>query len=462
MIHTPSPGLARSTFFGLLCSFLAFALTAASAAERLPSPSIETDTAELEMMIKHLTAEELQNEADRWLALLKANVHELNQVKIRLKRENDRIAAASEGSDEGAELTAEAQALIDEESAKKEKTLEVLADLREQRVKIIDRFNSVIDELSAKLGKTADDKEQDVVMSYRLYVSSVKGLQVDVTDTASTWSTIKAWANSEEGGRRLLKHLLEFVGIVTGFWILGMLLSRLAGQLLRLAGSRSQIMHKFVVDVVRRGMIAIGLLLGLAAMEFNITPLVAVIGAAGFVIAFALQDTLSNFASGLMIMLYRPFDIDDWIQTPDVLGKVRSMTLMTTNVLTPDNKLMVVPNNALWGKVITNITGSRTRRVDLVFGIGYGDDMDRAEKVIADILARHPLVLEEPEPNVRVSELGESSVNLICRPWVKTEDYWEVYWDVTRQVKERFDAEGISIPFPQRDLHIIQNGAKEE
>jgi small conductance mechanosensitive channel len=447
---------------------LAIGLTAmaipASASDPLPAPSSGTDVAELEMSIKHLTAKELEAEADRWLDLLKSNIHELNQAKIQLKKENDRIAAASsqtEGDSKTAP-SAEQQAVIDTESARKETTLENLAELREARVKIIDRMNVVLDDLSAKLGRTAEDKEHELVQGYRLYINSVKELQVDVTDTASTWSTIRAWAVSEEGGKRVVKHLLEFVGIVLGFWILGMLLSRGVGRILHLAGARSQIMRKFAVDMTRRALIAIGLLLGLAAMEFNVTPLVAVIGAAGFVIAFALQDTLSNFASGLMIMLYRPFDIDDLIQTPDVLGKVMSMNLMTTLVQTPDNKLMVVPNNSLWGQVITNVTGSKTRRVDLVFGIGYSDDMDKAERVLREILAEHPLVLKEPEPNIRVSELGESSVNLICRPWVKTEDYWEVYWDVTRKVKERFDGEGISIPFPQRDLHIIRHEDKED
>jgi small conductance mechanosensitive channel len=226
-----------------------------------------------------------------------------------------------------------------------------------------------------------------------------------------------------------------------------------------LASGASQIMQRFVANSVSRITIIVGLLLGLAALEINITPLVAVIGAAGFVIAFALQNTLSNFASGLMIMFYKPFDIDDFVETPTVNGKVQSMTLVTTNMLSPDNKLLVVPNNELWGKVITNVTGSSERRVDLVFGIGYGDDISLAEQVLADVVASHPQVLKEPEPVIRVAELADSSVNLICRPWVKTSDYWPVYWELTRSVKERFDAEGISIPFPQRDVHLHQASA---
>lgn len=154
-------------------------------------------------------------------------------------------------------------------------------------------------------------------------------------------------------------------------------------------------------------------------------------------------------------MLYKPFDIGDFVESSEVNGTVKSMTLVTTNMITPDNKLLVVPNNELWGKVVTNVTGSNKRRVDMVFGIGYEDDIALAERVLTDVMAAHPLVLKEPETVIGVNELADSSVNLICRPWVKTDDYWTVYRELIRTVKERFDAEGISIPFPQRDIHLI-------
>jgi len=247
---------------------------------------------------------------------------------------------------------------------------------------------------------------------------------------------------------------------VLGFWLAGILLSKLAQKTLNLASHTSVIMKKFIVDMLRRVMIFIGLLVGLSALEINVAPVLAIIGATGFVVAFALQDTLSNFASGLMIMLYRPFDVDDVVDVSGVVGKVKSMTLVTTTIMTPDNKLMVVPNNSIWGNIITNVTGSRVRRVDLVFGIGYQDDIDKAQQVLEEILSNHPLVLDEPESKVRLHELADSSVNFICRPWVKTDDYWTVYWEVTRNVKECFDAEGISIPFPQRDVHVFEHKAE--
>ncbi|HHH39690.1 MAG TPA: mechanosensitive ion channel family protein, partial [Sedimenticola sp.] len=138
-----------------------------------------------------------------------------------------------------------------------------------------------------------------------------------------------------------------------------------------------------------------------------------------------------------------------------ISGKVKSMNLVSTSLMTFDNKLMIVPNNSIWGNVITNATGSDQRRIDLTFGIGYEDDIDQAQKVLEEIVNNHPKVLKDPAPVIRVHELADSSVNFICRPWSKTADYWTVYWDITRAVKERFDAEGISIPYPQRDVHIL-------
>jgi len=206
----------------------------------------------------------------------------------------------------------------------------------------------------------------------------------------------------------------------------------------------------------RRLVLAIGIIIGLAALEVNIGPLLAVIGAAGFVIAFALQDSLGNFASGILIMVFKPFDVGDVVEIGGVLGKVKSMNLLSVLIHTPDNKAVIIPNNNIWSDSITNVTGTDSRRVDLIFGIGYGDDIEKAQGIMEQVVSEHPMVLKDPEPVVRVHELADSSVNFICRPWVKTEDYWDVFWDVTRTVKERFDQNDVSIPFPQQDIHVIE------
>jgi len=419
------------------------------------TPAWEIPSEVLRLQIKYLSLPELTAEAERWQAILRQTVRKLNETHIEVWYENEKLAAA-EAKAAGTDSTGQASADrdVELESEAKDEILEWLGKLREQRTQIIDRFNIVLNDLSGKLGFTENGAEQEQVLQYRRYIDSVKALKLDVSDTRSTWATVVTWLKSDEGGLRFARHLGKFLAIVFVFWLLSIALSKGVSKAMALSSSTSQLLRKFMIDAVRRITIIVGLLLGLAALEINVTPMVAVIGAAGFVIAFALQDTLSNFASGLMIMLYKPFDIGDFVETSGVAGKVRSMTLVTTNVMTTDNKLMVVPNNELWGKVITNVTHSSERRVDLVFGIGYGDDIALAERVLADVVSAHPMVLEEPETVIRVAELADSSVNLICRPWVKTADYWAVYWDLTRSVKERFDTEGLSIPFPQRDVHL--------
>ena len=414
----------------------------------------------LRMRIKHKTAEQLTEEADYWTSILQDTIERLNDAKVEVFVENERLLAAQQEAETRDDpATDEPDPAVEKEIAIKDAKLDRVEELREQRARVVDRLNVVIEELSLKLGMTPEGEEQETVQKYRLYVAAVKGVEVDTSDWQALQKTVVSWLVSEEGGIRLGKHLLEFIIIVIGFWLLSILLGKLAAKAMALASDTSNLLRKFVTKAVKRVTIIVGILLGLAALEVNIVPLVAVIGATGFVIAFALQDTLSNFASGLMIMFYKPFDVGDFVETSEVSGKIRSMTLVTTNVMTPDNKLMVVPNNDLWGKVITNVTGSDQRRIDMVFGIGYDDDIDQAETALKDVVAAHPKILDEPEPIIHVHELADSSVNLICRPWVKTEDYWDVYWDITKAVKVRFDTEGISIPFPQTDMHVYSKGA---
>ncbi|MEO0974532.1 MAG: mechanosensitive ion channel family protein, partial [Pseudomonadota bacterium] len=223
---------------------------------------------------------------------------------------------------------------------------------------------------------------------------------------------------------------------------------------LRRLPKTSSLLHDFLVGGSRRVMMVIGLLVAAASVGIPIAPLAAAIGAAGLVIGLALQGTLSNFASGILILIYRPFDVGDVINAGGVFGKVDAMTLVSTRILTFDNQVNLVPNNSIWNGVITNATALDTRRVDMVFGIGYGDNVDHAQRIIEEVVKEHPMVLMTPAPTIRMNELADNSVNFIVRPWARTTQYWDVYWDVTKRVKERFDAEGINIPYPQRDLHL--------
>ncbi len=269
----------------------------------------------------------------------------------------------------------------------------------------------------------------------------------------------EAWNAAEEwivaSGPSLLFKLALIVAIILAFHILGRLAQRLMRRALQTSKvTLSTLLKDFFLTSTYRAVIGLGLLIAMSQLGVEIGPLLAGLGVAGFIVGFALQDTLSNFASGMMILIYRPFDVGDVVNAGGVSGKVDQMTLVTTTILTFDNQRLIVPNTKIWGDVITNVTAERVRRVDLKFGISYADDITKAEKILADIVENHQKVLPDPAPNIRLHELGDSSVNFIVRPWARTVDYWDVYWDVTREVKRRFDAEGVTIPFPQRDVHV--------
>jgi small conductance mechanosensitive channel len=359
--------------------------------------------------------------------------------------------AEGDAPETGTEPTREKiDAAIAKRNADRSNLMAYLTELRGQQTGLIDRTNLAIDAFELKGGKVEEVEE------YRQYVTAVAGIEVDVTDISATWATISGWLLSDEGGLRWVKNISLFVVIV----LFAMFLARLVGKAIEKVMARSQqtsqLLGDFLVTTSRRLVQAVGVLIGLAALGVNIGPLLAVIGAAGFVIAFALQNSLGNFASGILVMVFKPFDVGDLVEIGGVLGQVQSMNLLSVLLRTPDNKAVIIPNNNVWSDAITNVTDSDTRRVDLEFGIGYGDDIETAQKIMEQVVSEHPLVLKDPAPVIRVHALADSSVNFVCRPWVKTEDYWDVYWDLTRTVKERFDQGGISIPFPQQDIHVIE------
>lgn len=454
----------------------AMAEKAVSDPKAVTTAELDIPVDELELLLDPLTVDELVVEADGWLAILRAAAEDVTAAQLEIKRQaregqavsgDQPEAATKSDSNESAAPAVEKTAKQAAEPTKEDQTeatagegkaeaLDEITELINVRTARIDRLNVVLDQINRKTGLNDDGTDNEAVQPYRRYIDSVSGLKVDVTDTQAVISTLLGWASSEEGGIRWVKNIVVFLVTIIAFWILAGIVSKAVRKGISVVEGMSVLLSTFIVKMVRRIIIVIGIIIGLAALEVNIGPLLAVIGAAGFVVAFALQDTLSNFASGIMIMLYRPFDVDDVIDVSGVVGKVKSMNLVTTTIMTFDNKLMIVPNNAIWGNIITNATGSSRRRVDLVFGIGYEDDIAHAERVLKEIVDAHPLVLKDPEPVVQLHELADSSCNFVCRPWAMTDDFWTVYWDITRSVKERFDAEGISIPFPQRDVHLIQ------
>ena len=266
-----------------------------------------------------------------------------------------------------------------------------------------------------------------------------------------------------ENASRFLFRLLVFFLIIFVFVKLSTLVQKVINRALGSAGvDLSELARRMIMTISRNVIIIAGVLVALAQVGISLGPVLAGLGIAGFIIGFALQDSLSNFASGMMILLYRPFDVGDTVEVAGVRGKVSHMSLVNTTILTFDNQSLIIPNNKIWQDVIKNLTDQGERRVDLEFGITYAEDIDRVEAVLREVMSRDDRILAEPEPQVRVGSFGESSVNILCRPWVKTDDYWDVLWDLNKNVKQAFDREGITIPFPQRDVHIFRDLAPDE
>ena len=253
--------------------------------------------------------------------------------------------------------------------------------------------------------------------------------------------------------------LVVFVLILSVFSTLAKMVKRVAGR--ALASSRlraSKLLQDQFVTLVGKAIFLIGILIALAQIGVQIGPVLAGLGIVGFIIGFALQETLSNFAAGVMILIYRPFDVGDAIEAGGIGGNVKYMSLVSTTITNFDNQRVIVPNKKIWGDVIRNINAEKIRRIDMLFGIGYEDDIELADELLHQIVDDYELVLADPPTVIRLHNLGESSVDLIVRPWVKTSDYWTAYWHITKTVKKRFDEMGISIPFPQQDMHIYHHG----
>jgi small conductance mechanosensitive channel len=332
-------------------------------------------------------------------------------------------------------------------------------------------IQSEIMALRARLSSDTEEFAADLALMDRLGLETAKYKQLlisatgeittDVFDAEVARGLFASWADGvREGlinnGPGFLFKALLFALVVGGFWLLSHFVRKVTARAVEAPHLRfSQLLKRMIVSIASGTVKLMGVLVALSQLGIQVGPMLAGLGIAGFVLGFALQETLANFAAGAMILAYRPFDVGDLIDCAGgVFGKVSHMSLVSTTILTIDNQTKIVPNGKIWGDVITNVTAQKHRRVDLVFGISYTDDIQHAEDVMWSVIRDHPKVLSDPEPVIKLHELGDSSVNFVVRPWCARDDYWDVYWDVIREVKVRFDREGISIPFPQQDVHF--------
>jgi small conductance mechanosensitive channel len=255
----------------------------------------------------------------------------------------------------------------------------------------------------------------------------------------------------------LLAKVIVTIGILIVGWAITKLILNVVERYL-VKYKTDQLLVRFVTTVVNAILLLIVIITALSYLGIDTTSLIALLGAAGLAVGLALQDSLKNFASGVMLMLQRPFTTGDLVETAGTTGLVEEVNLFTSILHTPDNRKVIVPNGEIYDGVITNYSAHATRRVDMVFGIGYEDDIRNARQIIYGVLENDERVLKEPEPVVAVSELAASSVNVNVQPWVKTEDYLAVKSDVTEKIKLALDENGISIPYPQMDVHFDGKG----
>ena len=251
-----------------------------------------------------------------------------------------------------------------------------------------------------------------------------------------------------------LRILYAAIILVVGRWAAGAV--RSITQRAMEKSNADPILVKFVGSLVYIGLVAFVVIAALGKLEIPTASFVAVVGAAGLAIGLALQGSLANFASGVMLVIFRPFKVGDYIEGGGVSGIVEGIQIFNTLLRTPDNKAVIVPNSKVTGDNITNYSAKEMRRIDLVIGVGYEDDLKKVRQVIEEILTADDRILKDPEPTIGVLELADNSVNFAVRPWTRTDDYGPVHFDTVEKIKTRFDAEGITIPYPQRDVHLHQ------
>ncbi len=269
-------------------------------------------------------------------------------------------------------------------------------------------------------------------------------------ETASILDQLKAYVLLHGPGL-----LLAIVTLIIGLWIIGIVGKIIARALDR--GNADPSLRRFLVSVVTV-LLKVLLLVSVASMVgIATTSFVAIIGAAGLAIGLALQGSLANFAGGVLVLLFKPYKVGDYIDAQGVNGSVREIQVFNTVLKTPDNKTIIIPNGAISNGIITNFSTEPTRRVDMVFGIGYADDVQKAKDVLKRLIDEDERIMQDPAPQIVLSQLGDSSVNFTIRVWCQATDYWSIYFDMHEKVKLTFDAEGISIPFPQRDVHVYNH-----
>lgn len=283
-----------------------------------------------------------------------------------------------------------------------------------------------------------------------------------LTDAGLSWSGILEFLKNNGLDSTTLVSFGKNLAIALVIFYVGRLAIRLVVRALHNVMQKQGVditLETFICNLVRIALLIVVIIAAIGALGIQTTSFIAIFGAAGLAVGLALQGSLSNFASGVLIVLFRPYRVGDFVEAAGIAGVVEQVQILTTVLKTGDNKQIIVPNSQIMDSIITNYSANDTRRVDMVVGVSYDDDIDKVRQTLEELIRADERILDDPSPLVAVSELADSSVNFVVRPWAKTNDYWGVMFDLTEAIKKRFDREGISFPFPQQDVHLYKTGS---
>ncbi|GMG86577.1 mechanosensitive ion channel family protein [Biformimicrobium ophioploci] len=319
---------------------------------------------------------------------------------------------------------------------KEEALIAASAKAHEARAEMFDRLRVVLEEFRKKGG------DPQVAEEYATYISAVRGINMDWSEPQTVVRKLRAWLSAEEGGKRLLRNILFMAGTVAFCWLIGWLVSRLVTGVLRRSEKHSVLLQRFLKSWIQGFAILIGVLWGLTSFGFSLTPMLALLGAAGFILAFALQDSLGNLASGLMIMVQRPFDVGDEVEAAGVSGTVEKVSLFGTYLSTEENKQVLIPNSKIWEDVVVNATGTPTRRLSIKLHVNASNhSLDEAEEALLAQMRKHPDVLEDPPPEVGLQEVSAGEMVLVCWPWVRTAKKDQVRRELVASIARKLSLE---------------------
>jgi len=424
-----------------------------SAEEKQAKKKLETAQAALKKAREaiKLTEEDKPKESQKNSQKLDKTAADVGKIDINTEKETKVAGTPSVNKDtkqleqKGQQLEQSSEKLennLENESELKIQLVNSVTTLQSERTGIIDRFNIVLNELDLKGG---DSKP------YREYIQAVGGVKVNVEDTQGLQVRIVSWLKSSQGGLRWGQNLLKFLGIVLIFFVVSQVLGVFVNILLKKFGNTTKVFREFVVMLIKRGGIVVGVMLGLTALEISFGPILALVGGVSFILAFALQSNLSNFASGLLILAYKPFDVGDEIEINNLFGEVESITLANTNIQGLSGERYIVPNNDVWNNVIVNMTSSSTGSFKITLQVDLKQDLSVIEKLMIETAKSHPDVLENPEPRFVVAKIESYYIRVFVKGSTKTVKNRSTFSSLNRMIIDKFQQEGVPLAaiYPQ-------------